>query len=178
MKRFDRHVSALDGSLQQAPEVLAAVGVDVPVNVALGVVNDRVDVLEVKALVGRQRVGVDVGVRRDMVADVALLVVLADVAEHFGANLRRAVLAVTVKQRHNRHVASVAATALDTKTLALGDVHVAASGLLRAHSLSQSLRHVGDDVGHSSQRGDASGEVGGLDLVDHICRGVMDQEVL
>jgi len=55
----------------------------VAVNVALGVVNDRVDVLAVEPLVRCGRVRVDAGVNRDVVTDVALQMVLADVAQHF-----------------------------------------------------------------------------------------------
>ena len=40
MKRFDAHVGAFDGALQQRPEVLAAVGVDFTVHVGLGMVDD------------------------------------------------------------------------------------------------------------------------------------------
>jgi hypothetical protein len=40
MERFDAHVGALDRPLQERPEVLAAVGMHVPVNVALGMVDN------------------------------------------------------------------------------------------------------------------------------------------
>lgn len=38
MERFDGDVGALQGALQQRPKVLAAVGVDLPVHVAFGMV--------------------------------------------------------------------------------------------------------------------------------------------
>ena len=41
MERFNTHVSSLDGALQQRPEVFQSVGVDVPLRVGLGVVNER-----------------------------------------------------------------------------------------------------------------------------------------
>ena len=44
MERFDAHVGALHGALQERPEVLQAVGVDLPVHVGFGVVDDVVDV--------------------------------------------------------------------------------------------------------------------------------------
>jgi hypothetical protein len=44
MERFDAHVGALDGSLQQRPVVLHAVGVDDAISVLLRVVDDPVDV--------------------------------------------------------------------------------------------------------------------------------------
>ena len=50
MKRFDRHVGALDGALQEAPEVFEPVGVDIAFGVALGMVDDVVDV----GVLGRQ----------------------------------------------------------------------------------------------------------------------------
>ena len=44
MERFDRHVGATNGTFQQRPEVLEAVGVNLPVNVSFGVIDDVVGV--------------------------------------------------------------------------------------------------------------------------------------
>jgi hypothetical protein len=42
MERFDRHVGATDGALQERPEVLAVVGVDLAVHVGFSVVDDLI----------------------------------------------------------------------------------------------------------------------------------------
>ena len=52
MKWFDRNVGALNATLQQAPEVLQPVGMDGPLGVALGMVNDLMDELLIQLLVG------------------------------------------------------------------------------------------------------------------------------
>jgi hypothetical protein len=69
MERFYGYVGALDGALQQGPEILPIVGVDVAVNVRLGVVDDVVDVFAVPPFVGCERVGVEIGVGRNMLPD-------------------------------------------------------------------------------------------------------------
>jgi hypothetical protein len=59
MERFDGHVGAFQGALQQAPEVLHAVGVDLSFRVRLGMIDDIVDVVGRQPVVGLQFVGVD-----------------------------------------------------------------------------------------------------------------------
>ena len=39
MKRFDRDIGALDGALQQRPKVFHTVGVNLPIDITLGVVD-------------------------------------------------------------------------------------------------------------------------------------------
>src|SRR4051794_10464016 len=51
MERFNRNVGALNATLQQAPEVLQPVGVDLPLGVAFGVVNDLMDESLIQLLV-------------------------------------------------------------------------------------------------------------------------------
>ena len=55
MERFHAHVGALERTLQETPEVLASVGVNLPVNVFLGMVDDAVDEVASKPFVGGQR---------------------------------------------------------------------------------------------------------------------------
>lgn len=76
MERFNRHVGALDGALQQAPEVLAPVGVNLAVYVLFGMVDHAVDEVGVQSTIGAEVVGVDVGTRFHVLADVALQDVL------------------------------------------------------------------------------------------------------
>ena len=51
-------VGAFERALEQRPEVFAAVGVDVPIHVRLGVVDDVVVIAAGEAGVGRKGVGV------------------------------------------------------------------------------------------------------------------------
>lgn len=58
MERFHGHIGALQRALQEAPEVLAAVRVNLPVYVRLGVVNDVVNVALVSQTeIRAQRIG-------------------------------------------------------------------------------------------------------------------------
>src|SRR5688572_22322223 len=59
MERLDGYVGATDGSLQQRPEVFAAVRMNLPVNVRLGMVNNLMRVFVAQASVGLERIGVD-----------------------------------------------------------------------------------------------------------------------
>src|SRR5579884_1783180 len=54
--RLHAHVGAANHPLEQRPEVLDTVRVDLAVYVSFGVVDDTVDVLRVEPLVGRQRI--------------------------------------------------------------------------------------------------------------------------
>src|SRR5438093_8623740 len=72
MERLDGNVGALQGTLQQAPEVLAAVGVDLTVNIPLSVVDDVVDVVSVQTIIREQFVGVDLGATAHVLAHSTL----------------------------------------------------------------------------------------------------------
>ena len=59
MKRFDRHVGALQAALEQTPEVLYALRIDLPANVLFNVVYRVVDLLARRQIViGRSGIGV------------------------------------------------------------------------------------------------------------------------
>ena len=78
VERFDRHVGALQGTLQEAPEVLQPVGVYLSVNVRLGVVNDVMLVPAlVHAVVGAESVSVESRTEFDVLTDGLLQFVLA-----------------------------------------------------------------------------------------------------
>lgn len=74
VERLDADIGALEAALQEAPEVLDAVGVGVPPDVLGRVVDDAVDVLLLEAVVGRECVGVDAGARLDGGADLRMKV--------------------------------------------------------------------------------------------------------
>ena len=48
MERFDRNVGAIDAALQKAPEILQSVGVNIPVDILDGVIDDLVRVSAAK----------------------------------------------------------------------------------------------------------------------------------
>jgi hypothetical protein len=58
MERFDGYIGALEGALQETPEVLKAIGMDLAINVCLGVIDDVVNVVTAESLIGEMRVGV------------------------------------------------------------------------------------------------------------------------
>ena len=72
VERFYRDVRALEPALEQAPEVLAPVGMDLAVNVRLSVVDDLMHVICAQPVVGLQCIRVDGRARRDVLADVDL----------------------------------------------------------------------------------------------------------
>src|SRR5215211_413992 len=105
MKRFDGYVGALDGLLQERPEVLAAVGMHVPINVALGVVDDGMRVLSVQPGVGHEGVSVESRASLNVVADVPLNVVTLQAAQNLGSHGAVAVLTVAGEQPHHNGLA-------------------------------------------------------------------------
>ena len=66
---FDGNIGSLDGALQQRPEVFQPVSVDVSAHIGFGVINDRVNVGVGQAIIGLERVGVDVRTGLDVRPD-------------------------------------------------------------------------------------------------------------
>ena len=77
MEWLNAHIRALNGSLQETPEVLYAVRVYVAVNILLSVVNDLVGVLRIKPVVGQQFVCHDFGAAPNVLLDDASKFMLA-----------------------------------------------------------------------------------------------------
>src|SRR5579863_3404502 len=86
MERLDTNIRALDGTLQETPEVLQPVRVNHAVNVGLGVIHNLVSVF-VKAIVGLQRIGVECGLRLHVLTDRRVKVMLPPRADYRRANL-------------------------------------------------------------------------------------------
>src|SRR5690349_7344162 len=119
MEWLDRNVGALEGALQQTPEVFASVGVNLPIDIPLGMVDNVVDVVRVQAVIREQFVGVDIGAAAHVLADVGLKNVLPVVSDYADANGAVAVLAVASQQALDRDLADHAGFALnDAATLA------------------------------------------------------------
>src|SRR6266403_2275483 len=72
MKRFDVNIRALQSALEQAPEILQSVGVDLPVYVAFGVVNRLVREMLWQILVGHERIGIERRTCRDVRVNFAM----------------------------------------------------------------------------------------------------------
>src|SRR5437899_2720280 len=73
VKLFYAHISSLEPSLEQAPEVFEPVGVNLTVNVLFGMVNDLVlESLFSESLIGHERIGIDRAPRFDVSANLGL----------------------------------------------------------------------------------------------------------
>ena len=66
MERFHANVGSFESALEQAPEVFESVGVNLPVNIRLGMVNDLVRESGLQVLVGHERVGINCTASRDV----------------------------------------------------------------------------------------------------------------
>jgi hypothetical protein len=73
--------------LRETPEVFETVGVDFPVHVTFGVVNDFVNEILVESLIGEQRVGVNRAASGDVVTDFSLDSVLPPIRNNADADL-------------------------------------------------------------------------------------------
>lgn len=118
VKRFDRNVSAFDGPLQETPEVLHAVRVNVAVNVALGVIDNLVSVFR-QSLVRLQGVRAERGAGCNVIAHAAL-----DIALAARADMLRVDLASLAVQQAEHDFLAHRATTLN-HLFAASSVHVA-----------------------------------------------------
>src|ERR1035441_8158074 len=59
VKRFNAHISSAQAAFKQAPEVLKAVSVNLPVNVPFRVIYNLVRVIRSQSLIGEQEVGIE-----------------------------------------------------------------------------------------------------------------------
>jgi len=91
MERLYRYVRAFQSALEQAPEILKSVRVDLPIDVFLGMVNRLVnEVLIVKTLIGHERIGIDRALGGDVSANLSLQVMLAPRGDNVRVNLAAA----------------------------------------------------------------------------------------
>jgi hypothetical protein len=128
VKRLNGDVRSLETALQQRPEVLATVRVNLPVNVRLSVIDHLMHVFGSKLVVRLQRVGVDVRARFDIQADASFKRVPLVVRDRCHTDLAVAGCAVPLKQSHNGDLAvEASALATDTGTAFPVGVHVARS---------------------------------------------------
>lgn len=117
MERLRCNVRALRAALEQAPKILQAICVDLPINVAFGVVNRLVrKVLVVQSLIGHECVGVDRALGSDVGANLRLQVMLAT-----GGNYVRMDFAASFQNADYRRL--VLDPAFRDDALASGRVH-------------------------------------------------------
>jgi len=123
MERFDRHVGAFQGTLQETPEVLHAVGVDLPIHVCFSVIDHVVNVIGFESIIREQFVGVDLRAFPHVRANGCLQRALADIGHDREPHGAVSVLAVALQQSLHGHFANAAGSS--NHTVALVFVHVA-----------------------------------------------------
>src|ERR1039457_602254 len=96
MERFDTNVASRNAALEQRPEVLKAVGVNLPINVFLGMVNDFVGVLGSQPVIRGQSIGVEGRASFDVLLDFGL-----QNATLATGNYLRPNVSATLKDSHN-----------------------------------------------------------------------------
>src|SRR5437660_5162327 len=87
MERFYVNVGALQTALEKAPEVFQTVCMDLPINVALGMVNRLVHVIAIQTDIGHKRIGINRALCLDVCANVGLQVSLLAGRNDIGVNL-------------------------------------------------------------------------------------------
>jgi hypothetical protein len=87
---FDRNVCALQSALEQTPEILQTVSVNLSVNVALRMVDNFVPEIFLESHVGHERIGVDRAACFDMSGDVGLQSVLFAIGNDHSADFAAA----------------------------------------------------------------------------------------
>lgn len=97
---FDAGIGAFDAALEQRPEVFEPVSVDLSAHVGLGVVNDLVGVVAVQVVVGRQRIGVDLRARLDMLPHFRGKGPAAGIGHHLDADGAMPVGSMALQEPH------------------------------------------------------------------------------
>src|SRR5882724_8890758 len=87
VERFDVDVCSLESALEKAPEVFQPVRMNLPVNVAFGMVNRLVnEILVVQSLIRQECIGVDRAVCFNVSANPRLQIVLAPSGDNVSLN--------------------------------------------------------------------------------------------
>jgi hypothetical protein len=86
MEWFHGNVRAFQSALEKAPEVFQSVRVNLPINIALGMVNRLVNEIHIQSLLGQKRIGIDRALCFDMCANLPLQMVLATERNDSGSN--------------------------------------------------------------------------------------------
>jgi len=97
VERLRADVGSFQSALEKAPEIFESICMDLPMNVAFGVVDNLVDEVLVQPLIGEKRIGVDRAASGDMLSDFTLYGVFTPIR-----NYRRADLAAALQDSHDR----------------------------------------------------------------------------
>jgi hypothetical protein len=106
MERFHADVSPFQAALQQRPEILDSVRVNVPVNLAFGVVDHLMDIISAQAVVGTPSIAVNVGTALDILSNESLKCGAASVLDVAQANL----FSVAIQQAHHNRLTAASST--------------------------------------------------------------------
>ena len=102
MKWLNRNIRALDASLQEAPEILKSVCMNLPVNILLGMVNYLMDVF-IKTVIRFQRVREQFGALLYVLFNLSLKRLFVTIRNYLDSDF-----AVSFKQSHHRDLATSA----------------------------------------------------------------------
>lgn len=105
MNRGDGNVSALQRPLEQAPEILQAIGVDLTDDVFVNVVDAGVEVVQGQTAIGGGGVCVNAGIELHVAANRCLEGVVVRIGDHLGAKF-----AAALQQALNNRLADWAAS--------------------------------------------------------------------
>src|SRR5690242_13644543 len=121
MKRLYSNVGSTKAALQQRPEVLNSVGVNIALYIALKMVHNQVSVVARQPLIVHELIGHDPSSRHDAIFDdLVHLFLLAFMAENGSLNF-----AIAFKHTHDSSLAVTALhSAISTQALTLRSVHV------------------------------------------------------
>ena len=118
VERFYAHVGSFQSALEQTPEILKPISVDLSVNVLFRMVNNFVPEIFLEPHVGHERIGVDRATGFDVSANFGLQVMLAT-----GGNHNCADFSATLQNAHDRSFVFGASLSYPAKVLV--SVHVA-----------------------------------------------------
>src|SRR6266576_3846766 len=121
VERVNADVGALDGALQERPEVFKTVGVDLPLDIAMGVVHDLMLIHFLQALVGPEGVSKERRPQLHLLADLLLQILFANAA-HDRCRNARLLLSLAALQ-HPEHGNLVHAASPTHNALLLAEVH-------------------------------------------------------
>src|SRR5579863_1694754 len=117
MEWLNTNVASRDAALEQTPEVLKAVCMDLPVNVFLGMVDNLVGIFLCESVIGFERIGVESGTRFYMVPNFSLQGGTLAVGDYRSADLP----STLQSSEHNSFVLSASTS---NAPFALIEVHV------------------------------------------------------
>src|ERR1019366_5118526 len=118
MEWFDTDVGSSDAALEQAPEVFESVGVNLAINVFLGMVNYLVGVVLSQPVVRLERIGVESSASFDVLFDSCMESAFLPICDYYGTNL-------SATFQCAEHDGLVFSTSASNTPLAFVEVHVA-----------------------------------------------------